>query len=110
MQCRVTMLMAFYTTLFRRAATQCPNGPPSCAPLLVSQRGSVGVVAVVPVFGQAFDADGKTGGGVAVGLLSVVVAGFVLAFGLGMVFGVAVGATVQFVVLMCVSPGAGWAH
>jgi hypothetical protein len=76
----------------------------------VSQRGSLGVVAV-PVFGQAFDADGKTGGGVVVaGLLSVVVAGFDLALGFGMVLGVVVGAAVQFVVLICVSPGAGRGH
>jgi len=77
---------------------------------LVSQRGSVGVVAVA-VFGQAFDADGKTGGGVVVvDLLSVVVAGFVLALGFGIVFGIVVGAAVQFVVFICVSPGADCAH
>ncbi|MBS0275445.1 MAG: hypothetical protein JSR55_13910 [Proteobacteria bacterium] len=60
---------------------------------------------MVPVFGQAFDADGNTGGGVVVGLFSVVVAGFVLALGFGIVLGVAAGAAVQLVVFMCVSPG-----
>jgi len=58
----------------------------------------VGVVAV-PVFEQAFDADGKAGGGVVVGLLSVVVVGFDLAFGFGIVLGVA-GALVQFAALV----------
>ena len=73
----------------------------------------LGVVATVPVFEQALGAVGNTGGGVVVGVFSVVVAGFALAFGLGIVLGVAVvvdDGVEQFVVLICVSPGEASPH
>jgi hypothetical protein len=66
---------------------------------------------MVPVFGHAFGAAGSRGGVVMAGLASAaVLACFVLAFGTGIVLGVAFGTFGQFVVLICVCPGAGCVH